>query len=116
MYLIDRSAAVLSIRQPFVDWINSLDDGMPQLTLESLNSESHVYLLPEYDTEQELVGILKEIYPVLFQLELVAFCKDDDLWPEIEYGKFREWFDVQVHSMVFDPYEDEIEREDFYDG
>jgi hypothetical protein len=25
---------------------------------------------------------------------------------------FRKWFDLQVHSMVLDPYEDEIEEEE----
>ena len=106
MYLIDRSAAVITIKQPCLDWISSLDKDMPKLTLESVTRESHVYLLPEYDTEKELEAILKEVYSDIFQLELVAFCTDEDQWPEIKYRKFKEWFDIKVHSMVFDPYED----------
>jgi len=116
MYLTNRSAAVLTIKQPCLDWINSLDKDMPKLTLESVTGESHVYLLPEYDTEKGLEEILKEVYLVMFELELIAFCTDEGLWPEIRYRKFREWFDIKVHSMVFDPYEDDIEREEFYGG
>ena len=116
MYLIDRSAAVITIKQPCLDWINSLEKDIPKFTLESVTRESHVYLLPEYDTEKELEAILKEVYSAIFQLELVAFCNDENQWPEIKYRKFKEWFDIKVHSMVFDPYEDDIEREVFYGG
>lgn len=112
MYLIDRAAAVVRIKKPFLDWANSLPD-KPRVTLKTLNRENHVFLLPEHDTEQELDLIIQELYPYIFQIELASFCRDESLWPPIDYQTFLKWFDLQVHSMVFDPYEDTIEKEEF---
>lgn len=76
MYLIDRAALVLSAKQPFVDWINSLEKGMPKLSLKSVNRESHIYLIPEHDTEKELEVIIQDIYRDILELELLSFCRD----------------------------------------
>lgn len=113
MYFINRAAAVLAIKQPCLDWINSLDKGMPKLTLKALNRESHVYLLPEHETEKALEQIIRKLCPLIFETELVGFCRDESLWPEIKYRTFKDWFDIKVHSIVLDPYEDEIEKEEY---
>ena len=75
MYLINRSVAVVKIKQPFLDWINSTDRHS-KLTLEIVNRESHIYLLPEHDTEQELEVIIQDLYKEIFELELAGFSKD----------------------------------------
>ena len=51
MYLINRTAAVVKLRPPFVDWVNSCP-GPGKFTLQNINRESHVYMLPEHDTER----------------------------------------------------------------
>ena len=112
MYLINRAAAVVGAKEAFVDWINSLGD-KPRLSLETVNRENHVFLLPEHDTEQELELIVQDLYREIFEMEVGSFCRDESLWPEMNYEKFLEFFDIKVHSMVFDPYEDEIEKEEF---
>ena len=114
MYLINRAIAVIQLKQPFLDWANSLPDKPKhKFTLKAINSENHTYLLPEYDTEQALELIIQELYPYIFEIELRSFCRDEAMWPEITYETFLDWFDIQVHSMVFDPYEDKIEKEEF---
>jgi hypothetical protein len=112
MYLIDRTAAVVRIKKPFLDWVNSLP-GKPRLTLKALNRENHVFLLPEHDTEEELDLIIQELYPYVCQIEVNSFCRDQTLWPQMNYDTFLKWFDLQVHSMVFDPYKDTIQKEEF---
>ena len=94
-----------------LDWINYTDG--PKFTLEAVNREGHVYLIPEHDTPKALEEILQELYKDIFALELNSFCTDQSQWPEINYKLFRKWFDIEVHSMVFDPEEDEIEKEAF---
>jgi hypothetical protein len=32
----------------------------------------------------------------------------------MDYKTSRDWFDIKVHSMVFDLYEDGIEKEESY--
>ena len=111
MYLIDRAVLLVRIKQPCLDWINSTDG--PTLTMETVNSESHIYLIPEHDTEQELEVIVQEIYREVFEVELAGFWTDRTTWPEISYQNFLDFFETEVHSMVFDPYDDKIEKEDF---
>lgn len=99
--VVNRTAAVLSIKEPCLDWINSLPEGQTQtLTIESVNRDNTVYLLPEHDTDQELELITKELYPIMFKSELISICRDGSLWPEIRYETFLEWFDIKTHSMV----------------
>ncbi len=114
MYLINRAVAIVRIKQPCLDWINSTDG--PSLTLKSVNRESHVYLLPEHDTEQERELIIQDLYKEIFELELAGFCRDQSQWPKISYQKFLDWFDIEVHSMVFDPYTEKIEKEEYWGG
>ena len=115
MDLVNRAVGLVRIKKPFLDWINST--GKPgKLTLESVNRENHAYLLPEHDTPGELEEILDEVYEEIFELELAGFCTDRSNWPEISYTKFREWCNVEVHSMVFDPFDDEIEKEEYWEG
>lgn len=113
MYLINRAALVLSMKQPFVDWVDSLDKHIPKFTLEAINRESHTYLISEHDTEQKLELIIQGLYREIMELELSSFCTDEDCWPEIKYEKFLEFFQVKVHSMVFDTEEEEIEGEEW---
>jgi len=56
-------------------------------------------------------------YPDIFEVELQSFCRDESLWPKtLHYKTFLRWFDIQVHSMVFDPYDDEIVQEKYFGG
>jgi len=114
MDLINRAVAIVRIKQPCLDWINSTE--RPKLTLKAVNRESHVYLLREHDTPNELELIIQDLYKEIFELELAGFCTDQSQWPKISYKKFLDWFDVKVHSMVFDPYDDEIEKEEYCGG
>ena len=114
MYLINRAVAIVRIKQPCVEWINSTEG--PELTLKLVNEESHIYLLPEHDTEQEQELIIQDLYREIFELELAGFCTDRNQWPTIGYQKFLDWFEIEVHSMVFDPYDNEIEKEDYWGG
>jgi len=72
-----------------------------------------VFLLAEHGNEQELELIIQQLYPDIFRIELRSFCRDESRWPKIKYRTFLDWFDIEVHSTVFDPYDREIEREEF---
>ena len=114
MYLINRAVAVVTMKEPFLELANSDPDKPNELTLKLINSEKHCYLLPEHDTEQEKEVIIQDLYDSIFKVELHSFCTDPDYWPEDRsYTKFLEWFDIEVHSMLFDPYNGKIQREKF---
>ena len=111
MYLIDRAVLLVRLKQPCVEWINSTDG--PKVTLAAVNRESHVYLIPEHDTEKELELIVQDIYREIFEIELAGFWTDRNAWPKINYQNFLDFFETEVHSMVFDPYDSEIRKEQF---
>ena len=113
MYQVKRAAAVIVIKQPCLDWINTAD-GPADLTLEIVNRECSVYLLPEHDMPDQAEEIVEDLYGEIFEMELAGYYTDRSCWPEISYQKFLEWFDVKVHSMVFDPYKGKIKKEKFW--
>jgi hypothetical protein len=50
----------------------------------------------------------------MFEIELTSWYQDEAVWPRPRnYRAFRQWFGVELHTMVIDPYEDEIAREEF---
>ena len=76
MYLINRAAAIVKIKQPCLDWINS--DSPVDLTLESVNEECNIYLLPEFDMPDEAQEIIADMYEDIVENELMGFCTDQE--------------------------------------
>ncbi len=48
--MLNRAALILRYKQPAVDWINDVDPyGSPDLTIESVNEDSSIYLISSED-------------------------------------------------------------------
>jgi hypothetical protein len=60
MDMVNRSAIVVRPAQPFLDWLHRVDPTSAQLTLEDLGREPTIYLLPEWETEDEALEHLAE--------------------------------------------------------
>ena len=100
---INRSLIILRPKQPFLDWARSLDDESEDLTLESLNDDSTVYLIPEIWEDFDQEEFLKTCYDILFEEQLEGWCMDEAAWPQQRDLKlFLGWFEVEFHSLVFD--------------
>ena len=100
---INRSLIILRPKQPFLDWARSLDDESNDLTLESLNEDSTVYLIPEIWQDSDQEGFLKTCHDILFEEQLEGWWMDEAAWPkERDLKMFLEWFEVEFHSLVFD--------------
>ncbi len=55
--------------------------------------EPCLYLIPDYETEEEAEEILKEVYEAIFEAELDYWHRDSGTWPaERTYPMFRKWF------------------------
>ncbi len=112
MHVINRSVAVIRPKQPYVDWANSASNNGHTFSLEELSEDCSVILLPEYDSDQHANAILRDLYPRIFEIELFGWSVDSRDWPKKrDFSKFFDWFDVELHSMVFDPSGDDIKRE-----
>jgi hypothetical protein len=50
----------------------------------------------------------------VFEMELDTYCTDPSYWPlKRDYKTFLQWYDIELHSEVFDTVNKEIIRERF---
>ncbi len=65
--------------------------------------EPCLYLIPDYETEEEAEEILKEVYKAIFVAELDYWHRDTGTWPaERTYPVFRKWFEVRFYPLIQD--------------
>ena len=100
MLTLNRTAIALHPKQPFVDWINGAEPDDEPIALAEVSIDLRIYLIdedPNDDSERALRGAWREI----MEEELFGWCTDEAFWPApLTYAMFREWFDVEIHSVV----------------
>ena len=103
MFVVNRSVAIIKPKQAFLAWANSVSGADRQFSIHDLKLESNVVLIPEYDSEEHAENILKKLFGDIFEIELSGWIDDKSKWPaDRTYEKFLQWFEVEIHSMVFD--------------
>ena len=104
MKMLNRSAINIRLKQPFVDWINSLDDsGDEPVRLADVNQETTTYLVPELEDETALADLLEVRYLDILENELFSWEEDTSLWPDsLERDLFDAFVEVELAFMVFD--------------
>ena len=114
MYSINRQVAIIKPKKPYIDWINSLPGMDVPFDSESLKKDCTAILLPHLDNDEESLKYLKTIYTEIFDIELDSWYSDKRFWPKKRnFALFIEWFDVEFHSEVLDPLENDIEKEEY---
>ena len=109
MYEINRSLAIIKPKQQFLDWLMTCIDPVPEITLEELRRDATALLIPECDDEESALQFVYSNFSELFERELEDWVVDEGLWPAGRTLKlFKEWFDIEVHSMVTDMVEDDF--------
>jgi hypothetical protein len=113
MKTINRSALVVKPAQPFLDWLHRVDPTSTDVTLDDLRLEPTIYLLPEWDTEDEALQLLAEVSNEIFEEQLNGWYRVPPVWPAARDLKtFLLWFDCSFHSMVVDVSDEHLRRED----
>lgn len=96
MKIVNRGFITVRPKQPFVDWANQQDAEF-QI---NLNAEPSVYLIEEDFFEVD--PIIESNYKAIFECELLAVSDNEDGFPEIKMGVFKDWFSLEVGSTVID--------------
>jgi hypothetical protein len=125
MRVINRTAITVVGGQPYVDWMRARDvafapasergstggDGRGvSISVARTKPYGSVYLLPEGVEEEDLLEWIEDNYATLFESQLSAFTEDESAWPERRDLKtFREWFRIDLHSVVVDVGDDDID-------
>ena len=99
---VNRMAVVIFVREPFVDWLNSVDPDHP-VWVGTVSDRGNVYLIPEFDNLDEAEEYIEDIFDEIFTNELSDWHEDVSFWPaDRTYEMFLEWFDVLYDVSVFD--------------
>ncbi|HUL00960.1 MAG TPA: hypothetical protein VLX29_08905 [Nitrospirota bacterium] len=100
--MINRCLVRVRAKEPFVEWINSLPDPAG-VSVEEVNRDNTVYLLPEYSYDTEEEGLLADFFDLIFEEQLNGWWTEKSDWPaNRDLALFKEWFDVEFHSAVLD--------------
>lgn len=114
MQAINRQVAILKPKQPFLDWNLSLPDaGSLDLKFGDIHKDRTVYLIPEFDSEDESLEFVYLNFIFFFEEELHGWYTDESAWPKMTLGTFKKWFDVEIHSVAIDLLNEKIEKEDW---
>ena len=106
---VRRSALVLKPKQPFKDWLVSLDSGDIKV---DITNNSDVYLLPDFEELKQIESWLKRNYDQIFCDQMNNWYVDDSVWIQNRtYRIFKEWFDYSIHTMIWDTMDIPIEKE-----
>ncbi len=109
MHYINRSLAIIKPKRPFITWANSLPDADREFSPEAFLRDCTALLINEYETKREAKAHINEIWEDIFDDELYAWSTNEAWWPLHRTQKmFWQWFEVEFHSMVYDPYADGI--------
>jgi hypothetical protein len=98
--MLNRAVLIARPAKPFLDWASRLDDSglLPDPT-----GEQTVYLVPEYETEIEQRQVLQDVFAIVFENELNSWHTRRADWPKKRtLTMFREWFTIEMHSVVED--------------
>jgi hypothetical protein len=107
---VRRCAIVVSGKKPFFDWLLQ-QDPMDQDLPEDLK-EGEVYLIPDFEEKGQVERWLGKYFDEIFSEQLFGWYTDESCWPNNRtLGMFREWFDVSIHTMVWDMVDGVIEKD-----
>jgi hypothetical protein len=113
MNTTNRSALVVIPARPFLDWLHQADPTSTQPSLNDLRKEATIYLLPEYDTEEEARQHLAKRCGEVFEEQLNGWYRDPSAWPaDRTFKNFKRWFEYQFHSVIIDLCSHPIVREE----
>ena len=102
MVSLNRTAAVVTAKQPFLDWLHSVPTSR-HLTLADLNQEPSVYLLPDSDNDAKAARHMRKFCTQIFAHELDGWFRVQSAWPkDLAFRVFTRWFECRYHSMVLD--------------
>ena len=101
--MLNRAVLIVRYKQPFVDWINTVEPNPQQrLKLADANDNNSAYLI-EVEDEEELQGWLTLNGVSLLESELSGWYTESQLWPkDRSITLFNKWCAVELHTLVFD--------------
>jgi hypothetical protein len=115
MRVVNRTAVTITGAQPYIDWMRQTDADFNKgaVTVARAKAYGSAFLLPEFDLEEDLQEWVEDNASWLFEFQLSAWTDDEASWPATrDLATFRAWFHIDIHSVVVDVGDDDIEGEE----
>ena len=115
MRLLNRTAISIVGAQPYIDWTRRTDASANRntLTVQRAKPYGTTVLLPEFELEEDVLEWVEENAGWLFEFQLSAWTDEEAAWPATrDLVTFREWFRVDIHNVVLDVADTDIEGEE----
>jgi hypothetical protein len=115
MRVINRTAVTFVGAKPYLEWTRQKDADFNRgtVTVARAKTFGSAFLLPEFEREEDVQEWVEDNASWLFEFQLAAWTEDESAWPiNRDLQTFREWFRVDVHNVVVDVADDEIEGEE----
>src|SRR5882672_12904054 len=100
MRVVNRTAISIVGEKPFVDWTLTNDAAANKGTLTVARAKPYgtVFLLPEFELEEDILEWVEDNASWLFEFQLASWSEEEATWPANRDLKlFREWFRVDIH-------------------
>jgi len=115
MRVINRTAITVVGIDPYLEWTRQkeADFNKGALTVARAKTYGSAFLLPEFELEEDVQEWVEDNATLLFEFQLAAWTDDESAWPAArDLTTFRQWFRVDIHSVVVDVADDDIEGEE----
>ena len=105
---INRTALVLKPKQPFHDWLLSVEPGND---FSDALQEGDVYLLSDYEKNQPNAKLAEAKFRLPFYRPVEQLVRRRRLWPQNRtMAMFKEWFEYSLFTTILDTQEGRIEK------
>jgi hypothetical protein len=109
-FQINRGLVIIRYKQPYVDWVKIAGEAPIEICLKQANDDGESFLLPTYESEidpvdgtEDAIKWVEKRWRMFFEHILESWILDESEWPKKRSLKmFREWFDVEYKSIVWD--------------
>jgi hypothetical protein len=115
MRVVNRTAISITGAQPYIDWMRQTDADFNKgaVTVSRVKAYGSAFLLPEFELEEDIQEWIEENAIWLFEFQLSAWTENEASWPTVrDLASFRDWFHVDIHSVVVDVADDDIEGDE----
>lgn len=120
-FALNRGMIMLRYKQPYIDWVKTAGPDPVELTLDELKDDGEIFLVPNYesrknpvDGHEDAIKWVEKRWRMFFEHVLADWIIDENEWPKKRTLKmFREWFDIEYRSMIWDMGSEPLAVEDF---
>lgn len=121
-FQLNRGLVVIRYKQAYVDWVKTAGDTPMEISLEQANDDGESFLLPTYESQidpidgtEAAIKWVEKRWRIFFEHILESWILDEAEWPQKRSLKmFREWFDIEYKSIVWDMGTEPLIIEEWY--